>query len=74
MFSSEYEELKETVDPDDNLYFVPFYAVKTWVLYTKDEAQLAADVDSAMEQLLADGTLSEISIEWFGYDVYELFD
>ena len=74
MFSSEYEELKETVDPNDELYFVPFYAVKTWVLYTKAEAQLAADVDGAMKQLLDDGTLSEISIEWFGYDVYELFD
>ena len=74
MFSSEYEELKETVDPDDQLYFVPFYAVKTWTLYPKNETQLVEDIDGAMKQLLDDGTLSEISIEWFGYDVYELFD
>ena len=40
----------------------------------KSETQLVADIDSAMKQLLDDGTLSEVSIEWFGYDVYELFD
>ena len=74
MFASEYDELKATVDPNDELYFVPFYAVKTWTLYPKSETQLVADIDSAMKQLLDDGTLSEVSIEWFGYDVYELFD
>ena len=74
MFASEFDELKETVDPNDELYFVPFYAVKTWVLYTKEEAQLAADIDGVMKELMEDGTLSEISIEWFGYDVYKYFD
>lgn len=74
MFSSEYDELKETVDPGDELYFVPFYAVKTWVLYSKAETQLVADIDGAMKQLMDDGTLSEIAVEWFGYDVYKYFE
>lgn len=74
MFASEFDELKETVDPDDQLYFVPFYAVKTWVLYGKADTELAAAVDSAMKQLMDDGTLSKIAIEYFGYDIYEYFD
>ena len=74
MFASEFDELKSTVDADDELYFVPFYAVKTWVLYGKDQTQLAADIDGVMEELKADGTLSEISIKWFGYDIYKYFE
>jgi len=74
MFSSEYDELKETVDPNDELYFVPFYAVKTWVLYPKNETELVADIDGAMKQLMDDGTLSQVAVEWFGYDVYQYFE
>ena len=74
MFSSEYEELKKVLDPNDELYYIPFHAVKTWVLYGKDQTELAADVDGAMKELLESGKLSEISIKWFGSDVYQLFD
>ena len=74
MFGSEFDELKEEVDPDDELYFVPFYAVKTWVLYGKDQAELAAAVDECMAQLMEDGTLSDIAVKWFGYDVYAYQD
>ncbi len=74
MFASEFDELKATVDPGDQLYFVPFYAVKTWVLYGKDQTELAAAVDGIMAQLMADGTLSQIATQWFGYDVYKYFE
>mgnify|MGYP004679924555 CR=1 FL=1 len=74
MFATTFDELKSTVDAEDELYFVPFYAVKTWVLYGKDQTQLVADIDRAMEELKSDGTLSEISTKWFGYDIYEYFD
>ena len=74
MFGSEFDELKDEIDPEDELYFVPFYAVKTWVLYGKDQAELAAAIDGVMEQLLEDGTLADISEKWFGYNVYDYFD
>ncbi len=74
MFASEFDELKPTVDADDKLYFVPFYAVKTWVLYTKDQTELVAAIDGVMAKLKDDGTLSKIAVEWFGYDIYEYFD
>ena len=74
MFASEFDELKSTVDADDKLYFVPFYAVKTWVLYTKDQTELVKAIDGVMAALKDDGTLSKIAVEWFGYDIYEYFD
>lgn len=74
MFGSEYDELKATVDPNEELYFVPFYAVKTWVLYEKGETELVAAIDGAMKQLMDDGTLASVSEEWFGYNVYDYFD
>lgn len=74
MFASEFDELKSTVDAEDQLYFVPFYAVKTWVLYTKDQTELVKAIDGVMAELKADGTLTEIAVEWFGYDIYKYFD
>ena len=74
MFSSEYEELKKELDPNDELYFVPFHAVKTWVLYGKDQTQLVSDIDGAMKELLDSGKLAEISNQYFGVDVYTLFE
>ena len=73
-FATEWEELKETIDPEDEMYSFPFWAAETWVLYSKDQTQLADDIDGAMKQLMDDGTLTEVSIKWFGYDIYELFE
>lgn len=37
-------------------------------LYSKDEEQLKKDVDAVLQGLLDDGTLSRLSLEWFGID------
>jgi cystine transport system substrate-binding protein len=39
------------------------------LVFRKDSAELQADVDRALEALRADGTLAEISEEYFGEDV-----
>lgn len=74
MFSNEYDELKPQVDPDDQLYFVPFYAVKTWVLYNKNYQELVDAIDGAMTQLREAGTLAELSVEYYGYNIYDYFE
>ena len=36
----------------------------------KDETQLIAEVQKIYDGLVADGTMSELSMKWFGYDAY----
>jgi len=36
----------------------------------KDETELTAEVQKIYEGLVADGTMSELSMKWFGYDAY----
>ena len=74
MFSNEYDELKPEVDSDDQLYFLPFYAVKTWVLYNKNYQELVDAIDGAMAQLRDDGTLADLSVEYYGYNIYDYFE
>lgn len=36
----------------------------------KDEAELTAEIQKVYDGLVADGTMSELSMKWFGYDAY----
>jgi len=36
----------------------------------KDETELTAEVQKIFDELVADGTMSELSQKWFGYDAY----
>lgn len=42
----------------------------TYPLLNKDEAELCTAIDEALATLRDDGTLSELSIEWFGEDIF----
>jgi L-cystine transport system substrate-binding protein len=46
----------------------PIASSSTYFIYRKDETQLQQDVDKALKELKADGTLSKISIEILGGD------
>ena len=50
----------------------PLDVVPTYPIINKNEAQLTSDVNETLKKLAADGTLSKISNETFGYDVFEL--
>lgn len=67
---SNYESVKDEVDPNGELLFIPFTTIKTWVLFGKGQEELVAAVDEAMEVLKENGSLSEISIKYNGEDVY----
>ena len=50
----------------------PLDVVPTYPIINKDEEQLRDDVDAALKTLDEDGTLSQISNDTFGYDVFEI--
>lgn len=54
----------------DRLAWVPYKGIPTWTLFNRNETELAAAYDRAIEQLRADGTLSALSVQYFGEDVF----
>lgn len=43
---------------------------QTYCIINKDETQLRADIDAGLEKLKANGTLSKISVQYFGTDIW----
>ena len=41
---------------------------EAWILYRKDETDLRDKMDKALEEIKADGTLSDLSVKYFGED------
>lgn len=53
------------------LVFNPFYAIKTWTLFNKQQAEFAAAYDGALKQLKDQGKLQELSEKYFGENVFQ---
>jgi ABC-type amino acid transport substrate-binding protein len=45
----------------------------TYIMFPMDEQELCDAVDGALQEMLADGTLSEISLKWYGEDVFSKY-
>jgi len=56
----------------DKLSYVPYEGIPTWPLFNRNNQELADAYDGAIEKLKADGTLSKLSKQYFGYDLFEL--
>lgn len=52
------------------LAYAPYKGIPTWPLFNLKEGDLAAAYDGAMETLAANGTLTRLSREYFGEDVF----
>lgn len=50
----------------------PLDVVPTFPIINKEETDLNAKIDDILVQLKEDGTLSKLSVEAFGYDVFDL--
>lgn len=59
-------------DYADQLTYVPYEAIPIWVLFNRDQQELADAFDEAFEQLEADGVIDELQQEYFGYSLFEL--
>lgn len=51
-----------------------FTAISTWSMFGKDQQELADKYDECLKRLKEDGTISALSVEYFGEDVLPLVD
>ena len=54
----------------DKLAYVPYKGIPTWPLFNKKEVELAAAYDKAVQTLKENGTISALSLKYFGEDVF----
>lgn len=54
----------------DKLAYVPYKGIPTWPLFNKKEVELAAAYDKAVQTLKENGTISKLSLKYFGEDVF----
>ena len=54
----------------DKLSYVPYKGIPTWPLFNKKEVELAAAYDKAVQTLKENGTISKLSLKYFGEDVF----
>jgi len=45
--------------------------VPTFFVLNKKDTELKTKIDQALKELEADGTLSQISLKWYGEDLYK---
>ena len=56
----------------DLLSYAPYEAIPVWVLFNRDQQELADAFDKAFEQLEADGVIADLQQQYFGYSLFEL--
>lgn len=56
-------------DFKDKLTFVPYKGIPTWPIFNNKNQKLADAYDEAITKLKENGTLSELSLKYFGEDV-----
>lgn len=56
----------------NQLAYVPYEAIPTWVLFNRNQQELADAFDRAFEQLLADGTIDALQQQYFGYSLFDM--
>jgi L-cystine transport system substrate-binding protein len=55
----------------DKLKWAPFKGINTWPMFNKDHQDLANKYDAAIQKLRADGTITKLSMQYFGEDVFK---
>ncbi|RKJ43639.1 amino acid ABC transporter substrate-binding protein, partial [Butyricicoccus sp. 1XD8-22] len=58
----------------DEVVYNEFAVIKTWPLFNKNEVEFAKAYDEAIKQLKETDKLRELSIEFYGKDLFEVLD
>ena len=59
---------------ESELLYQPFAAIPTWPLFNQEHQALADAYDRVIADLKEAGTLRELSLTWYGEDVFDLLD
>ncbi|MCL2067806.1 MAG: transporter substrate-binding domain-containing protein [Treponema sp.] len=55
----------------DRLSYAPYRAIPTYPLFNRNYPELAEKYEDAIKKLIADGTLTRLSIQFFGEDIFQ---
>lgn len=66
-----YKAIKEQIDKDDELIYIPVNAIKTWTLFAQGQEDLVAKYDEVIKQLKDEGKLAELSVQFFEENVFD---
>lgn len=58
----------------DEVVYNEFDVIKTWPLFNKEEQEFADAFDEAMKQVKEEKITNELSLEFYGKDLFELLD
>ena len=58
-------------DLSGKLAYVPYRAIPTWPLFSKNDQALADAYDDALEQLKTSGRIEELLLEYFGENIFQ---
>jgi L-cystine transport system substrate-binding protein len=58
-------------DLKDKLAYVPYKAIPTWPLFSKNDQALADAYDEALKQLKANGKIDELLQKYFGENIFQ---
>lgn len=66
-----YKAIKEQIDKDDELVYIPVNAIKTWTLFAQGQEDLVEKYDVAIKKLKDEGKLAELSVQFFEENVFD---
>ncbi|MBQ7615861.1 MAG: transporter substrate-binding domain-containing protein [Butyrivibrio sp.] len=58
----------------DKLYYNEYIPISTYAVVAKGEDELAADINKALGELREEGKLSELAVQFYGYDTWSIND
>lgn len=58
----------------DKLSYVPYKAIPTWPLFSKNDQAFADAYDGAVQQLQENGKIAELSQTYFGEDIFQYIE
>lgn len=69
-YQATYESVINEIGCDNLVLTDVVMCEDTYIMFAKDEQELCDAVDATLKEMIADGTLSEISKKWYGEDVF----
>ncbi|HLR64345.1 MAG TPA: transporter substrate-binding domain-containing protein [Pseudogracilibacillus sp.] len=57
---------------EDDLVYKEFDVIETWPLFNREEEDLVKDFDQALKEVKEEGIVNDLSVQFYGKDLFEL--